>query len=73
MNEALVFLNDDGFPCVVTLLQSDLTVAQHAARAVPMGVPFLVVDKETIPFTDEEKLVWKESLDWTEAKSWGLI
>ena len=58
-NKRIIYQNDDGGVAVLTPADCGLTIEQIAAKDVPTGKPYKIVDAADIP-TDRE---WRDS--WT--------
>lgn len=50
MNHRIIYLNDEGKVCIVIPApDSNLTIEQIAAKDVPAGKPYTIVDVSEIP------------------------
>lgn len=50
MNDRIIYLNDEGKVCIVIPApDSNLTIEQIAAKDVPAGKPYTIVDVSEIP------------------------
>ena len=58
-NKRIIYQNDDGGVAVLTPADCGLTIEQIAAKDVPTGKPYKIVDASEIP-TDRE---WRN--EWT--------
>ena len=59
MNQRIIYQNDDGGVAVLTPADCGLTIEQIAAKDVPTGKPYKIVDVSEIP-TDRQ---WRN--EWT--------
>ena len=59
MDQRIIYQNDDGGMAVITPCDCGLTIEEIAAKDVPTGKPYKIVDVADIP-TDRE---WRDS--WT--------
>ena len=58
-NKRIIYQNDDGGVAVLTPADCGLTIEQIAAKDVPTGKPYKIVDASEIP-TDRQ---WRD--EWT--------
>ena len=67
MNQRIIYENDEGgVAVVVPAPNSGLTIEQIAAKDVPAGKPYLIVDAADIPADREFRNAW--TADFTDAK-----
>jgi hypothetical protein len=59
MNQRIIYQNDAGGVAIITPCDCGLTIEQIAAKDVPTGKPFKIVDASEIP-TDRQ---WRN--EWT--------
>jgi hypothetical protein len=59
MNQRIIYQNDAGGVAIITPCDCGLTIEQIAAKDVPTGKPYKIVDASDIP-TDRQ---WRN--DWT--------
>lgn len=59
MNQRIIFQNDDGgVAVVIPAPDSGLTIEQIAAKDVPTGKPYKIVDASEIPTDRSERAAW---------------
>ena len=62
--ERIIFMNDDGgVSVIVPNLDCGLTVEQIAAKDVPTGKPYRIVDVSDIPADRSKRAAWTVSAD----------
>lgn len=64
MNKVIIYPNDDGGVAVIyPSPDCELTIKQIAAKDVPQGKPYKIVDEDVIPTdrTFRDAWVWKEA------------
>ena len=62
--ERIIFMNDDGgVSVIVPNLDCGLTVEQIAAKDVPTGKPYRIVDVSDIPADRSKRAAWTVSDD----------
>ena len=60
MNQRIIYPSDDGGVCVIIPApDSGLTIEQIAAKDVPAGKPFQIVDVSDIPTDRSEREAWE--------------
>jgi hypothetical protein len=64
MNQRIIFPNDDGgVSVIVPAAECGLTIEQIAAKDVPAGKPFQIVDVADIPSDRTFRNAWEYSND----------
>ena len=67
MNQRIIYQNDDGGASVIIPADCGLTVEQIAAKDVPTGKPYKIVDASEIPTDRSERGLWSvEEADLTD-------
>lgn len=49
MNQRIIYPTDDGVAVIIPAPECDLTIEEIAAKDVPIGVPYKIVDVSEIP------------------------
>ncbi len=65
MNQLIIYTQDNGTVAIIQPTEealSTMTIAQIAAKDVPAGVPFQIVDASTIPSDRTFRNAWKGDL-----------
>jgi hypothetical protein len=58
MNKRIIYQNDNGGVSVIIPVDCGLTVEQIAAKDVPTGLPYRIVDAGSIPIDRTERDGW---------------
>ena len=66
MNQRIIYPTDDGGVVVIIPADCGLTLEQIAAKDIPSGKPYLIVDAADIPADREFRNAW--TADFTDAK-----
>ena len=66
MNSRIIYPTDDGGVVVIIPADCGLTLEQIAAKDIPSGKPYLIVDAADIPADREFRNAW--TADFTDAK-----
>lgn len=58
LNKRIIFQNDDGGVSVIIPADCGLTVEQIAAKDVPTGKPYVIVDASDVPQDRAQRMAW---------------
>lgn len=61
MNQKIIYPTDDGGVAIIVPAECGLTIEQIAAKDVPTGKPFKIVDVENIPSDRTFRNAWEYS------------
>jgi len=61
MNQRIIYPTDDGVAIIVPTLECRLTIEEIAAKDVPAGKPFKIVDVSDIPTDRTFRNAWEYS------------
>jgi hypothetical protein len=59
MNKRIIYPNDDGGVSIIVPADCDLTIEEIAAKDVPAGKPFQIVDVSDIPTDRTFRNAWE--------------
>ena len=59
MNQRIIYPNDDGVSIIVPAPECGLTIEQIAAKDVPQGKPYKIVDVADIPTDRTFRNAWE--------------
>ena len=65
MDQRIIYQNDDGGVAIITPCDCGLTIEEIAAKDVPTGRPYKIVDVADIPSDREWRTI--DDLDWVAA------
>ena len=63
MNQRIIFPNDEGGVSVIIPADCGLTIEEIAAKDVPTGKPYKIVDVSEIPTDRSKREAWTVSAD----------
>jgi hypothetical protein len=70
MNQRIIYPNDDGgVSIVIPAPECGLTIEEIAARSVPTGKPYRIVDASDIPTDREFRNAWTADFTGAEVKA----
>ena len=64
--QRIIYPNDNGGVAIIIPADCDLTIEQIAAKDVPHGLPFLIVEASDIPTDRSQRDAW--TADFTNAQ-----
>lgn len=59
MNQRIIYPTDDGVAIIVPTLECGFTIEEIAAKDVPQGKPYKIVDIDTIPSDRTFRNAWE--------------
>ena len=59
MNSRIIYPTDDGVAIIIPAAECGLTIEEIAAKDVPAGTPFKIVDADTIPSDRTFRNAWE--------------
>ncbi len=59
MNQRIIFPNDDGGVSVIVPAECGLTIEQIAAKDVPQGKPYKIIDASEVPTDRTFRNAWE--------------
>jgi hypothetical protein len=62
MNERIIYPTDDGVAIIVPAPECGLTIEEIAAKDVPAGTPYKIVDASDIPTDREFRNAWEANI-----------
>jgi hypothetical protein len=62
MNERIIYPTDDGVAIIIPAPECGLTIEEIAAKDVPVGVPYQIVDATDIPADREFRNAWEANI-----------